>query len=191
MLCGCGEPTPRGSSSARGARQPAVEGRISGSRSGCARECVGVGAESQVVRRRCRLRSKCAASHESGVTVATMVGIYMCGCMMCAHTDNLCVSDLYFMYTFIFSRKRRSERTICDMTERTKCMQSASGTHAHDSNMACDIRLLLRLSCALLRHCRRHAWPTSCLDGQQLHRKPRSASSMLSGVLGAQTCDAE
>ena len=54
----CAETTPHGSSSARGARQPAVEGRISGSRSRYARECVVVGAEWQVVRRRCRSRAR-------------------------------------------------------------------------------------------------------------------------------------
>ena len=41
-----------------GARQPADEGAISTFSSSCARECVGVGADSQAPRRRCRSRAR-------------------------------------------------------------------------------------------------------------------------------------
>ena len=91
-LCGadaawlCAEPTSRGSSSSPGARKPAADGSISGSSSSCARGFVGVGAESQVVRRRCRSRARSDRSCRRALVTPGEACRFEC--MMCAHTNS-------------------------------------------------------------------------------------------------------
>lgn len=73
------------------------------------RGCVGVGAESQVVRRRCRSRARSdALTHVDALVTPGEACRFEC--MMCAHTNSLCVSDFSF-YVYIHMPSQKAFRT--------------------------------------------------------------------------------